>query len=52
MGMVATLFNDAEQLNKLIIRIWQKAHYEIWRKLVELFQRRSRLKITRIYTCI
>ena len=46
MGMVAILFNDVE-LFEQIEQIWQKAQCEIWWKLVKLFQRSRRLKITR-----
>ena len=39
-------------LNKLSTALQQKAPCEIWRKLVEHFQRRRRLKISSFYTCI
>ena len=43
---------EQNHLNKLIIPLWQKAPYDIWWKIVKLFQKRRRLKIMQFYTRI
>ena len=51
MGIAAFLLSDAEPCEQSDNN-QQKVQSEIWWKLAKLLQRRRRLKITRLYTCI
>ena len=52
MGMAAILFSGTEPLKQIVNILSKKAPFEIWWKLLKLFQRRRHLKMVQFYACI